>query len=147
MTSKLLVTVLVFSLFVPPAIAEDINRRDGNWWRQRTDVMKRSYVLGFLDGMNLGRNFSYSGMTVDGEMDTDMGGKVLKAFHRLADNFLKNPTTVQLADGLDQLYEDYRNRAIPLHDAVWLVLNTIAGKPDKEMQAIIEAYRRAAAKR
>jgi hypothetical protein len=53
-------------------------------------------------------------------------------------------TAGQLADGLDVLYGDYRNRNILLLNAVWLVLNSISGKSDAEMQKMIENFRKAA---
>ena len=47
----------------------------------------------------------------------------------------------QLVDGLDSFYKDYRNRTIKVHDAVWLVVNEIAGTPQQTMGKLIESYR------
>lgn len=44
-------------------------------------------------------------------------------------------------DGLDSFYKDYRNRTIKVHDAVWLVVNEIAGTPQQTMGKLIESYR------
>jgi hypothetical protein len=39
-------------------------------------------------------------------------------------------------------YKDYRNRKIRIYDAVWLVLNSIAGKPQDELDKMIESFRK-----
>jgi hypothetical protein len=49
-------------------------------------------------------------------------------------------------DGLNSFYKDYRNRRIKVPDAVWLVANSIAGKPQNEMDKMIENWRQSASK-
>jgi hypothetical protein len=49
-------------------------------------------------------------------------------------------------DGLDVFYSDYQNRRIKVYGAVWLVLNQISGKPEPEMQKLIENWRKNADK-
>ena len=39
-------------------------------------------------------------------------------------------------------YSDYRNRSISIADAVWLVLNSIAGTPQDKLDKMIESFRR-----
>jgi hypothetical protein len=39
-------------------------------------------------------------------------------------------------------YEDYRNRRIRIHSAVWLVLNETSGKPKVEMEKMVESFRK-----
>ena len=57
---------------------------------------------------------------------------------------LKGTTNGQFRDGLDEFYSDYRNRRIPMHNGFWIVLNTIAGKPEKEITVMIENFRKSA---
>ena len=53
-----------------------------------------------------------------------------------------NVANVQLSDGVTKFYEDYRNWKILVANAVWLVLNTISGKSDAEMEKMIEKFRK-----
>lgn len=42
--------------------------------------------------------------------------------------------------------KDYRNRSIIVHDAVWIVVNSIAGMPQDKLDKMIESWRKNAAK-
>ena len=53
-------------------------------------------------------------------------------------------TNVQIVDGLDTFYKDHQNRSIRLKAAVWLVVNTIAGTPQDELDKMIEYLRKKA---
>jgi hypothetical protein len=44
-------------------------------------------------------------------------------------------------EGLDIFYSDYRNKKIRINDAVWLIVNSITGKSQEEMDVMIENYR------
>jgi hypothetical protein len=48
----------------------------------------------------------------------------------------------QVSDGLDAFYKDYRNRSIRVVDAMWVVANSIAGTPQKEIDAMTENFRK-----
>jgi hypothetical protein len=134
----------MFLLFacVTIANAED-SRRDGNWWRSLAERSKAPYMVGFLDGMVLGERFSYWG-TADksGVNDTVLSGGAAKSYVAMQEKYLKNVTNTQIADGLTEFYEDYRNRTIDIPSAVWLVLNMINGTPEKEMRMMIESHRK-----
>lgn len=144
MIRKLSIPLILILLTGVSASAED--RRDGNWWRDRADVSKLAYVAGFFDGMNLGGKFSYWGIKDgDGKLDTDSAAKAARSFRDFALRYMQHVTTEQLSEGLDRFYADYRNRVILITDAAWIVLNAISGKSDKDMQTMIEAFRRSAA--
>jgi hypothetical protein len=53
------------------------------------------------------------------------------------DNYNKlmtGKTERQIIDGIDQFYQDYKNRNIEIHTAVWLILVQInGGSPDLEL--------------
>ena len=100
---------------------------------------KTTYTIGFFDGMDLGHNFSYWGMT---DFVSEGGKNVNLSYKTLSEKYLKNITSSQIADGLDNFYEDFRNRSILLSNGVWIVLNMIAGKPEGEMQKMIENFRK-----
>jgi len=119
--------------------ADDQVRRDGNWWRTIDASAKYAYMVGFFDGLVLGEKFSYWGK--DGKVDTAYAGKVEESFEKYYSS-MKNITNVQFTDGIDTFYNDYRNRRIDISSAVWIVINTIAGKTDKEIQSMTENFRK-----
>lgn len=138
---RFLVLVIASALCLPAA-AEVNQRRDGNWWRTSPALEKLAYVTGFFDGMALGSELSYSGIRDKaGRIDPALVDKVATSYTAMSVQF-KNVTNGQLADGIDKFYEDYRNRTILLSDAVWLVVNSISGKSDAEMQTMIENFRK-----
>lgn len=48
----------VGGLLLPMTLqADDETRRDGNWWRAQTKALKVCYMIGFFDGMELGKKF------------------------------------------------------------------------------------------
>ena len=51
-------------------------------------------------------------------------------------------TAGQIVDGLNVFYEDYRNRKIRIHNAIWLVVQQISGKHKEDMEKTIEYDRR-----
>lgn len=118
-------------------------RRDGNWWNQQDAAVKLDYMVGFFDGTNLGYQFSYSGIlqSSNGQW-TACIGDIQKSFTDFNNKFFKNVSNKQIADGLDAFYKDYRNRSILVHVAVWIVVNSIAGTPQSELDKMIENWRK-----
>ena len=134
--------LLICLLTIVPALsAAEENRRDGNWWRDQDRPTRSAYIIGFFDGMDLGYNFSYWGFAKDKEMKACMG-KVVESYVDYNSKYFKNVTNVQLVDGLDSFYADFRNRSIRVSDAVWLVVNGIAGTPQERLDSMIENWRR-----
>jgi len=71
------------------------------------------------------------------------GGKnVIQSYKTMSGKYLNNVTNNQIADGLDSFYEDFRNHSIVVSKGVWIVLNMISGKPDAEIQKMIETFRK-----
>jgi hypothetical protein len=124
-----------------PPTTQAINRRDGNWWRGLESMWKTVYVTGFFDGIQMGNRFSYWGF-VDDEKSSACLSKVDASAAEYSKKYLSNITVGQVGDGLNEFYEDYRNRSLLVVDATWLVLNEISGKPRAEMDAMIEYYRK-----
>lgn len=136
-----LIALLVLST---ASFAQDKNRRDGNWWLSLEQVDKTNYMVGFFDGAELGRNFSYCGFS--GTAKANCLGYTMKSFNDYEEKYFSNVTNGQVADGLDAFYKDYKNRSIKVSNAVWLVLSSIAGTPQKELDKKIENVRAHASK-
>lgn len=95
-------------------------------------------MVGFFDGMRLGRNFAAGG--ADTKKNCDVA--CVSNYADKANEFLTNITAGQLCDGLDEFYKDFRNRGILVYDAVWVVLNQIANRPQVEINRLIENLRK-----
>jgi hypothetical protein len=139
------ITVLTLLIVLPAGLNAQSKRRDGNWWNGTTRDEKLDYIIGFFDGMDLGHNFTIWGVAGS---QSDKGSpclfNALKSYDDYSSKFFTNVTNYQLVDGLDTFYKDYRNRSIRVHDAVWVVVNTIAGTPQEKVDKLIENSRKAA---
>jgi hypothetical protein len=137
----LAVLFLIVAVSARPASAQNI-RRDGNWWRVISLDQKHSYMVGFFDGLALGHNFSYGNLKdKDSKPDIAEQGRVMEAYDE-SYNLLKNTTNGQFVEGLDKLYDDYRNRRIMVLDAAWIVVLSISGMPDKDMEILLNNSRK-----
>lgn len=132
------IVLFLYWLSLPISLAASDDRRDGNWWRQQTQIVKLVYVVGFFDGMELGNKFSYWKFTKDDEFL----GKVMASYSEYNQKYFSNVTSGQIVDGLNELYNDFKNRRILVHDAVWLVANGIAGTPEGKLKEMIENWRK-----
>ena len=140
-----LILLLLLCGSLAPGQSPYTYRRDGNWWVSQTREGKVFYVLGFLDGMDLGNRFSYW-RTLDKDKDDPNVAKSIDSYAEMGRTYLSNVTTGQLVDGLDTFYGDYRNRRIEVYGAVWLVLNGIAGTPQDKLDKMTESWRKNASK-
>ena len=136
-----IVALLVCSLSLH---ADSSRNRDGNWWRTLTVSERNVYMTGFFDGTHLGHMFSYWDL-VETREKTSCFSDTVKSFKTYSEKYAQNVTNDQIADGLTVFYSDYRNRSIRISDAVWLVLNTIAGTPQEKLDKMIENFRKNAA--
>jgi hypothetical protein len=102
-------------------------------------------MVGFFDGLVLGRNFSYWNLNgKDGKLDNLETSRVMHSFDE-SYKLIERTTNGQFVDGQDKFYEDYRNRRIMLSNAVWIVARSISGASDKDMDILIENFRKTAA--
>ena len=138
------ITVLLLSILLASANAQS-TRRDGNWWRGTDQSARVAYMVGFFDGMLLGNNFSYWKFIND-TRSSDCSRKVNESFSEFSDKFFRNITDVQVVDGLNAFYTDYRNRSVIVNNAVWLVVNEISGTPREVLDPMIENWRRTSTK-
>lgn len=137
-TGVTLVALLVCSL------SSHASTRDGNWWRNQTEEQKTMYTTGFFDGTSLGHEFSFWNFANTKEKEA-CAADAVESFKTYWQKYGQNVTNIQIADGLTTFYSDYRNRSILIPDAVWLVLNSIAGTPQVELDKMIENFRKTAA--
>jgi len=141
MKTKIAFTFALLLLCPVLGVSSPNDRRDGNWWRAQPETIKVGYMVGFLDGEHLGNEFA-SWDFMDDPRSEPCLKKVLISTLRFEKQYLQNVKVGQLTDGLDDFYADYKNRSISVDNAVWLVLNGIAGTPKDKLDKMIEAARR-----
>ena len=143
---RLLAMTFALCLTAPLSRNQEYDRRDGNWWKQLDAVSRANYVAGFLDGMELGNKFSVWGLGQNDANCEDAAKLVASSYSDYRTKYLANVTNIRILDGLDAIYSDARNRGILVSGAIWLALNQISGKPQAEMQALVEKWRNNAEK-
>ncbi|TDN69096.1 hypothetical protein [Paraburkholderia sp. BL10I2N1] len=140
-TGTLAAIAVVTAIYgLPSQASADDLLQNGNFWLTRSSASHIDYILGFLEGAQLGRNFAvwkWDVSSKDGELKIT---SALDSYSTEAQKYLSNVTVGQIADGLNQFYSDFRNRNIMIHDAVWLVLEQISGIPDSQLN--LEAWRK-----
>ena len=122
----------------------ETTRRDGNWWLAGNKPSNLSYVVGFYDGMDLGNRFSCRKYNIDTKKGSDCVDLAGVSYQEYVKKYFRNVTNNQLAERLDSFYADYKNRRILVINAVWLVVNGIAGTPKEELNKMIEYWRKSA---
>jgi len=155
---------------VAPVSAQDVSRRDGNWWLAKNDsdgkgavvkdgMIKRAYLMGLIDGAALlGANVAAETARAEGaaraKADPNPFAAIsgveaelsslsgLVAYQNTALEYLDNITVGQLRDGLDALYADFRNRGIIVVAASWVVLNQISGTSPARIDSMLERLRK-----
>jgi hypothetical protein len=134
--------LVVASLFICSvgSFAEE-SRRDGNWWNRQSAGFRVLYILGFMDGMDLGNRFSIPAERL-GQDGADPAGGTSRTYRERTQRYLGGVTVGQISDGLDAFYRDYRNRSIGLSDGFEIVLRLARGE---DVKALIQARRSAAA--
>lgn len=137
-----IVFLFVAVLVASTAGQADDKRRDGNWWRSQDYVNQLRYVVGFFDGMELGNRFSYWEFSDDQKKMNECMFSIGNSYSNYKKTYFSNVTNDQIVDGLNQLYTDYKNRRILVHNAIWLVVNGISGKSKDQMETMIENFRK-----
>jgi len=141
----LITTLLFVSINISFWVCADEIRSDGNWWRTLDYTSQACLIIGFFDGMNLGHQFSVWGFydfDEPSQKQQEAFELASQSYKKYTSKYTTHVTNIQLVDGLNEFYSDFKNRKIVVFKAVWLVLQQIAGKPAEEMDKIIESWRR-----
>jgi len=125
---------------VPIRASADDLIQNGNFWLTQTAASHIDYILGFTEGMQLGRNFAAWKWNPSSKDGATKMAAASNSFDTESQKYLTDVTVGQIVDGLNQFYSDFRNRNIMVHDAVWLVLQEIAGTPDSQLN--LEVWRK-----
>jgi hypothetical protein len=154
MRNKMLSTTMLVMFFAFTCTANADSIRNGNWWTQIPPIQKMSYTIGFMDGQ-IYAQLMFTAALLHGAGDPKTGkfdanrmdvAKEIERYTKVDFNRdFVNLTTGQLVAGLDKIYSDYRNMRIEVSDAVLVVLRSIEGMPDDEIEKLLQNKRKAAA--
>lgn len=114
---------------------------DGNAWRSWDEHSRRVFVLGALDGAELGATVAVFGCNLKAEdqQQRACNEATINAYRAGQQRYLQGLTPEQFMQGLDALYSDPQNRAILLRAGLQAVVYQAGGLPDP--QSLIDAYR------
>jgi hypothetical protein len=143
MRKNINIFIFIFVLFSLAAYSNcswaETERHDGNWWVLGSRTEKDNYIIGFFDGMELGNNSSYWNFPKE---DSDCFRKVDKSYHEYHKRYFTNVTSGEIVNGLNSFYSDFKKRRILVPDAIWLVVNGIAGMAKEELEKMTESFRK-----
>jgi hypothetical protein len=129
---------LVVSL-TSPTIAWSQARHDGNLWGALSRELKISYIQGVIDGSTLGAMLAKEGLLKSDPCQD----QIIPSYRRTAEKLLAEVSPGQIADGVDTVFKDYRNRSLLMTDAVYVTLRAIAGMPPQDIEKLLQAVRSA----
>ncbi len=107
---------------------------DGNWWRTLQREQKQYYLVGILDGLELGQTF----LSMD---ERKHQTEVIVSYYLNQEKYFKNVTYDQLIDGLDIFFSDFKNRSIEINSGLFVVLKMIRGGSEDEINTMIKTLR------
>lgn len=141
--------ILLFIMAIPkPSYSADIDDMDGNAWRVNSYIWKQGYVAGFFAGSSYVVSDNLYPTAKDYDIDNtnklDEVGILLEDQKAQKNKQLTRyiflvgtVTNTQVTEGLDKVYEDFKNRSIKLRDAVYLVKKQIEGTPQEDIERIL----------
>lgn len=136
MRARIIVLVCVF--FAGAGLSGEETRRDGRWWTQQSAGFRLLYILGFMDGLDLGHRFSVPERTVG----HDASVEARRSYREQKERYFTGVTVGQISDALDAFYRDHRNRSINVADGFEIVLRSLKGE---NVEALVHARRSGAA--
>ena len=155
--NKLCAAALIAWVLLPVSLAGAAEPQDGNWWNAQPRALQVYWAIGFLDGVTVGYDSSRSLMAIVGNPVTsalppNCDASCLADLFKLH-SYLENIIRVreqeydgisagEIADGLNHIYSDYRNRRINILDAAVVVVYSIKGASEEQMQRRLEYLRK-----
>jgi len=141
------VAAIVFAALVSTsAFASDQN---GDWWNGLSRNERLVYVSGIFSGIQYEYKVWDFGLVLSDKTSSQESLEHDKSVEDFAtkhnEKEFRNVSAGQIADGLTALYSDYRNRRITVDGAFIIVVRSLDGSPDEEVQKLLEEKRQEAA--
>ncbi len=124
--------LLMFFLFDSSLVSRpsESPEHNGYWWIDQTPRDKLTFIEGYVAGMAV----AYATVAQDKEREYASNPVMQKELAAELENydFFKLPYG-QLSDGLDQLYNDYRNKMVSFPGALGYVRHSIRGRTREQL--------------
>ena len=135
--------IFLFFLLVLPNAQEIDKPKSHNayWWEEMPESFKLGYLAGFADaaysvtfdsGMYMKRLINADKDTFTKEDLSEYLVRLISALGR--DWFLGSGTFDQYRKGIDDLYEDYKNKSIPVDKLIYIVNLSLTGAPKEKIE-------------
>ncbi len=127
-----------FALGAPTAVRAQ-ERHDGHLWSALSRELQVSYMQGLIDGSVLGAQMAKEGVP----QNSSCRDEIMDGYKKTFQKFLAEVSPAQIADGVDAVFKDYRNRSLLITDAVYVSLRAIGGMPPEDVEKLLQAVRKA----
>jgi hypothetical protein len=108
----------------------------GDAWRKLSPNTQSSIVTGLLHGATL----AWKLLITDERLDAQQAGRAVGSISLSIESISEE----QIRDGLSTIYDDYRNRQLPLSDAALVVVRQIKGMSTDEAEKLLQRLRSSA---
>lgn len=136
--------LILLLLTIPSIGLSSEHASDGYFWEKLTKNEKMVYALAYVAGFNKMNQHVREMLDVAiglEKADVVEYAKTMKKYYK--DNFrYYGITLIQLVDGIDNLYSDYKNKTIRLSDAFHLVQTEIKGVDEKKIEEMKQFMRK-----
>jgi hypothetical protein len=136
MYKKIFILTVIVILFAGYAGAEVA--RDGVWWNNLEMGQKQMYLEAVSGGIGLAPMVVFHDKNVDKKCQALVDG----SYKSYLNNYFTHVTTTQIFNGLDLFYSNSENLNIGTEKAFWIVLKTIHGDPENEINDLIKTWRK-----
>jgi hypothetical protein len=138
-SSRLYAVVALIFTFSAPNAAWAQERHDGHLWETLSRELKVSYMQGLIDGSVMGAQMVKEGIP----QNSSCRDEIMDGYRKTFQKFLAEVSAAQIADGVDTVFKDYRNRSLLITDAVYVALRAIGGMPQEDIEKLLQAVRKA----
>lgn len=111
---------------------------EGAMWRTLDAELRLAFAAGLVKGSG---DLSAAILLNADDLSPEEIKRSMAAINRLA----ARVTSEQLRDGLDAFFADFRNRGLDITQGAYIVLISIKGAPQPDIEKIVENWRRNAA--
>lgn len=128
------VVLVLVTLLSNPASAGPAER-DGAFWQSLSADMRTMLIAGVFEGMSAQKSLNqmtcYEGSSSLQEKQA-CNSAASDRNELTSKLYVRTKTVGQILGGVDDFYSDYRNLAIPIGEAVFVVIRRINGEPNVE---------------
>lgn len=130
---KVLLLVIMFFFLLCLALPkiEYLRDKNGYWWEEKSSLSQLSFIEGFICGVAVTREEIENWKDLSRkEEESKVYDDILTVLKITID--IERVTYGQFQDGITEIYKDYANKKIPVHELIPLVSRRVKGEISKE---------------